>query len=428
MKDKKGLALAFAGTLLVGSLAGCCVMAVCQGRNGMPALPDRVRMALFQDRGMAGTAQSGGGMPTSRSGCMTASCQDSVMAQEGYLSQTTYGSADECTTYAVYAGNTGNHDGNENTYERACAERFKIYEQFGLTYDAAEDELYYNGKTVRWFEDYYPVGNDAQEQAGIDFWNENGVVDVYAVRDLDDFVRAGDGSYDPGGKLTGLREFTEEEFAARDIEAIKNPPLPVTFAGNPASAEEMQEMAKEYEAFGLTYDAKTDQWYFNGEKVRYFRDILTSNGESLGSGKFRGAMRSFGSEDGTVDVYPVRDYTKVNDSGYGTLTGIETEEVTSQRPGERADYTVYEPYGLIYDEKTGCYTYNGSIVRFFNDPAAGAGFTNFFTGTVDIEAVRNADNKLTGIVECSKEIYDYHTERAGRIDSLVTDPGGAGER
>ena len=36
-------------------------------------------------------------------------------------------------------------------------------------------------------------------------------------------------------------------------------------------------MAEEYEAFGLTYDVKKDQWYFNGEKVRYFQDVLTSN-------------------------------------------------------------------------------------------------------------------------------------------------------
>ena len=46
----------------------------------------------------------------------------------------------------------------------------------------------------------------------------------------------------------------------------------------PPSAQEMEDMAKEYEAFGVTYDIKNDQWYFNGEKVRFFRDVLTSNG------------------------------------------------------------------------------------------------------------------------------------------------------
>ena len=79
---------------------------------------------------------------------------------------------EEITTDAIYDGNTWECCGNENAYERARAERFKIYEQFGLIYDADKDELYYNGKTVRWFEDYYPVGTDSQSQAGIDFFND----------------------------------------------------------------------------------------------------------------------------------------------------------------------------------------------------------------------------------------------------------------
>ena len=82
------------------------------------------------------------------------------------------------------------------------------------------------------------------------------------------------------------------------------------------------------------------------------------------------------------------------------------------------DYSVYEAYGLSYDEEMGCYTYNGDVVRFFNDPVAGASFTNFFTGTVDIEAKRNADNILIGIEECSQEVYDRHTQKHERFQSM----------
>ena len=71
------------------------------------------------------------------------------------------------------------------------------------------------------------------------------------------------------------------------------------------------------------YDAEKDQWYFNGEEVRYFRDVLTSNGESLTSGKFRGEMRTLGSGVGTIDIYTVRDYGHLNSEHHGTLTGIE---------------------------------------------------------------------------------------------------------
>lgn len=209
-------------------------------------------------------------------------------------------------------------DGGES---RETSEPFQIYEPFGLTYDADRNELQYRGKAVRWFQDYYPLADGTQ--AGRDFFNENGVVDVYAVRDLSHLARSGDGSYDPSGTLTGLEEFSEAEFAARDLEAIKNPPPVVAIAGDPPSPEELEARAKEYEPFGVTYDAGRDRWYFNGEKIRIFRDVLISNGESLTGGKFHGVLRTLGSDDGTIDIQTVRDYTNLNASGYGTLTGIE---------------------------------------------------------------------------------------------------------
>ncbi len=189
-----------------------------------------------------------------------------------------------------------------------------------VTYDAVKDELTYNGNLVRWFEDYYPIGNN--ETAGIDFLNENGTVDVYAVRDLESFSKAADSSVDPAGKLIGLKEFTQQEFDARDIEALKNS-TSVAMAGTPLEDSETAKLVAEYEAFGVTYDAEKDQWYFNGEEVRYFRDVLTSNGESLTSGKFRGEMRTLGSGVGTIDIYTVRDYGHLNSEHHGTLTGIE---------------------------------------------------------------------------------------------------------
>ncbi len=181
--------------------------------------------------------------------------------------------------------------------------------------DDCRYELTYNGNLVRWFEDYYPISNN--ETAGIDFLNENGTVDVYAVRDLESFSKAADGSVDPAGKLIGLKEFTQQEFDARDIEALKNS-TSVAMAGTPLEDSETAKLVAEYEAFGVTYDAEKDQWYFNGEEVRYFRDVLTSNGESLTSGKFQGEMRTLGSGVGTIDIYTVRDYGHLNSEHHGT--------------------------------------------------------------------------------------------------------------
>ena len=384
-------------------------------------------------------------------------------------------------------------DYSEISYE----EQFKMYEEFGLTYNSGKNELLYNGKLVRWFEDYYTMEDGLQ--AGKDFFNANGIVDVYAVRDRSSFVRSADGSFDPSGKLVGLKEFSEEEFAARDIDAIQNPAQIIMSAGagNPLSERELEDIAKEYEVFGVTYNYDENQWYFNGEKVRFFRDILTSNGEDLAGGKFNGAIRTFESANGVIDIYTVRDFENTDIAGNGTLTGIEKysqaefdehthtvrdntaaetpvsnndysanepssttacdpkpdahleaeknsgtpspqpslsapdmtgvvqDSTTKESPGGNIDYSVYEPYGLLYDSQNRCYTFNGSIVRYFNDPAAGASFTNYFTGTVDIEAEYDAKNVLIGIKECSKEVYDYHDKKqaafskVGRTDTTL---------
>lgn len=87
--------------------------------------------------------------------------------------------------------------------------------------------------------------------------------------------------------------------------------------------------------------------------------------------------------------------------------------------GEFEGYSVYEKYGLLYDNENDCYTYNGSVVRFFNDPIAGASFTNFFTGAVDIEAVYYEENTLIGIKECSKEVYDRHTKKYKKFKNFA---------
>ena len=247
---------------------------------------------------------TGGGMEATRGGASEAGTD---------FSQKSNVSAQNLSG-AIYA------DGVEDA-DVSYEEQFKPYEQFGLTYNTAKKQLEYNGRPVRWFEDYYTISDE--EQVGRDFFDENGVVDVYAVRDFGSFIRSDDGSFDPSGKLVGLKEFSEEEFAARNIEAIKNPAPSVVIAGEPTSTKEFEEMAKEYAAFGVSYEAKENQWYLDGEKVRFCLDVLTSNGESPTGGKFKGAMRTLESTDGTIDIYTVRDFSNPNASGYGTLTGIE---------------------------------------------------------------------------------------------------------
>ena len=115
-------------------------------------------------------------------------------------------------------------------------------------------------------------------------------------------------------------KISQEEFDSRNIERIKNSKQEA-IAGYTISDNEINSWIAEYGAFGVTYDKSNNQWYFNGKKVRRFRDILTSNGEDLSSGKFHGSIRTL-IGNGTVDIYTVRDFDNLNSEGNGTLIDV----------------------------------------------------------------------------------------------------------
>lgn len=83
------------------------------------------------------------------------------------------------------------------------------YTDYGMTFDVKSRILTYEGQRVRYFEDLYPINKNTPEDgmAGMTFFDENGIVDVYATRDLNIRQVNDDGSYDPSGALTGLAPF-----------------------------------------------------------------------------------------------------------------------------------------------------------------------------------------------------------------------------
>lgn len=324
MKNKTCILLTLSGLLLTGSFAGQNAMAETYGRDGrfITIIEENSCEASETADVTVSAEQSDNCEAVEATGtAVVEQIGDSEKAgTAGAASTREQGHGTQTEAIASDAleqtGCTGDNNFDKAAFQKICAR----YKPFGMTYDAEKNELWYKEKPVRWFEDYYPVGDGGE--AGVDFFNEKGVVDIYAVRDLKNLPLNPDGTLDPGGRLTGLKEFSDEEFAARDIEAIKNPPVQEALAGSPASAQEMKETADEYKPFGVTYNAATEQWYYRGKKVRYFLDILTSNGKKPDGGEFEGAMRIFNGDEGTVDIYTVRDFHTPDAQGNGTLTAV----------------------------------------------------------------------------------------------------------
>ena len=203
-------------------------------------------------------------------------------------------------------------------------EQFSRYARFGLSHDAEQGILYYQGQRVRVFEDAYaPDGNSC---AVTEYFDAQGTVDVEAQRNLT-ATGPSDGSYDPSGTLTGLRALSAEEFAARDLKKWTQPRVSAAYASSESSMsdEEAQALYAPYARFGLTYDAKADALLYQGQLVRRFVDVRQSNGEPLEGGNFAGSMTSRYNEAGTIDVTTVRDYATPDAEGNGKLIGMRTE-------------------------------------------------------------------------------------------------------
>lgn len=203
-------------------------------------------------------------------------------------------------------------------------ELYEPYAAFGLLYRESTRKLYYNGALVRCFDDLTQLDRDST--IGIGYYCEAGTVDVSAERDTGSITRNPDGSFDPRGKLTGLRLHTPEEFAARDLTLLKRDADTVAASteGEAATPEALAESYAEYEPFGVTYDKGTDTLYFRGEPVRTIMDVMASDGGSPEGGSFSGTLRCSGSKDGgTVDIYTVRDFDRPDVNGFGKLTGIQ---------------------------------------------------------------------------------------------------------
>lgn len=86
---------------------------------------------------------------------------------------------------------------------------------------------------------------------------------------------------------------------------------------------------------------------------------------------------------------------------------------------EKADMSVYEPFGLVYDEEKGGYWYDGKRVGLFADEQGrGISFLSI-NGQVHLKAVRDESGELTGLVELSEDEYGEITDQMqAKLDDM----------
>ena len=157
------------------------------------------------------------------------------------------------------------------------AEKYSIYEPYGMTYDTEKDRFFYNGQVVRYFKDQI----NSNETNGFSY--DDGVIDVEPIRDKD-------------GTLTGLKQSSDADFNARtkEQEALKAELEKAGITAGSGSFEQgdpnyRDDSLDAYTEFGVSYDKTSNHWMY-GEKPIYilydkehytFCDKGVSDGVSL---------------------------------------------------------------------------------------------------------------------------------------------------
>ena len=192
---------------------------------------------------------------------------DSIIIREDTAA---YEAAEAIAVYEQYSYSYPEND-------EAWARRFAPYAEYGLRCDPESRTLMYQGQRVRSFTDAYSVREGMCKI--IEYTDEQGSIDLQTERDQTRLIRHADGSFSPEGLLTGIRVLAKEESAERS-KGERMPQMTATSESEMTAAEKQAFFAP-YAAFGLRYDAASDEMAFQGQRVRRFLDIRQSNGEPL---------------------------------------------------------------------------------------------------------------------------------------------------
>ncbi len=202
--------------------------------------------------------------------------------------ETTVTSEDSITSDAIYNCET---------------ELIDAYKSFGLNYNESKKEMYFHGKLVRYFFDGVDVDNGTA--VVFDFFNEDGVVDVYTVREA---TQNEDGSINPIGKLVSIEEYSKEEFDSRDIKEQTGTLEMVAYGyADDTGGSTFEEIFAKYKDYGITYveaigSSGKGNVYYNGQLVNIFSDVTPGGGVfSFQSGKKGGInVRTAYTSDGKI--------------------------------------------------------------------------------------------------------------------------------
>lgn len=291
---------------------------------------------------------------------------------------------------------------------------FPNYEQYGLSYDAQQGVLSYNGQLISFFHDETAPG----VYTHVNF--SQGTVGIEVKRNAD-------------WEIVGLVEYSTwaddviVQEGSLEQTAVTDRTISSTDFYEPTLYEPTRdELLAEYEKFGISFDISGKMLYQN-KPVRWFADFVELEEGALAT---RYVYRN---DEGTEYIHTVRNRIYNGDGSYDPFGPL--LEIVSWETGERDDFgflfqgsqinataeaigndnadgitfekqfSRYKDFGITYVEADGAsgrgnVYLNGSLVSRFADIAPdGSAFTfsSAQPGDFDVKTVYDDDGRLTGV-------------------------------
>lgn len=185
---------------------------------------------------------------------------------------------------------------------------------------------------------------------------------------------------------------------------------------NTLLTEDVVELLKTYEPYGLTYDTQEDEMYYNGKVIRELYDEKTGAfiARTLGASFLENSVDVYcnykngkltGLRMATEEEYKERTKERIATSKNKTIEADEASEMAAT-VADSEQFSDYQKMGLSYYNEIGKLIYKKQIVGYFMDEPREGVYHRFTdtTGTIGIRAVRDENDNLTGFEEVDLNI------------------------
>ena len=160
-------------------------------------------------------------------------------------------------------------------------------------------------------------------------------------------------------------------------------------------------------------------------KIVFLTLAITTLGMGMLSGCSKNTAHAAGQIPSASQAADTTASAQAHESGEELSADEQMQEENMRREEVTEQYSMYEPYGMTYDEKTDRFFYEGKMIRYFKDEVSDEHLNSFFfdDGVIDVEPIRDTNGTLTGLKKSSATDFAARTEKENELKAKFEKSG-----